>query len=143
MTSSIESKFVVGSGDDRQLVIEKSHALVEQALDLRHSLPIFQRLEEVLHRHLEIKPALRTDRRIMLDPIPRLLRLLSQHLLIKRHHNHVVKVVTEAGVREHSHNVREIIQLMLGEELVVQIETAEDHVDLRHVVVVVGMKWVV
>src|SRR6266516_4760604 len=32
---------------------------------------------------------------------------------------------------------------MLREELVVQVETAEDHVDLRHVVVVVGMKRVV
>jgi hypothetical protein len=32
---------------------------------------------------------------------------------------------------------------MLGEELIVQIEAAEDHADLRHVVVVGGVKRIV
>ena len=44
---------------------------------------------------------------------------------------------------EHSDDVREVVQLVLGEELVVQIEAAEDHVHLGHVVVVVGVKRVV
>jgi len=32
---------------------------------------------------------------------------------------------------------------MFGKELIMQIETAEDDVHLRHVVVVVTVKWVV
>src|SRR2546426_4920440 len=33
-------------------------SLIQQALDLRHPLPVLQRLVEVLHRHLEVEPAL-------------------------------------------------------------------------------------
>ena len=133
----------VRTGDDGQFVIEKRHALVQQTLDLGHSLPVFQRLEEILHRHFKIEPALRTDGCVALDPIPCFGRLLAQHFLVERHDDDVIEVVAETGVCEDAHNVGEIIQLVLGEKLIVQVETAENHVYLSHVVVVVRMKRVV
>ena len=44
---------------------------------------------------------------------------------------------------QHANDVGQVVQLMLGEELVVQVEAAEHHVHLRHVVLVGCMKRVV
>src|SRR5437016_3827622 len=79
----------------------------------------------------------------MIDPLPCSVRLLPQYFFVKRHDDDVVEVVAKAGVRKHSYDVGEIIQLMLGEELVVQVKAAEDHVYLSHVIVVVRVKRVV
>src|SRR5437867_8818507 len=79
----------------------------------------------------------------MLDSMPRFLRLFTQYLFIERHHNHVVKVEAKAGVRQHADNVGEVIQLVFRKELVMQVEAAEDHVHLRHVIVVVAIERVV
>src|SRR5262245_48525542 len=79
----------------------------------------------------------------MLDSMPRLVGLLTQDLLVERHHNQVIKVVAKTRVRQHSNNVGKIIELVFGEELIVQVETAEDHVHLRHVVVIVTVERVV
>ena len=79
----------------------------------------------------------------MLNPMPGPFGLFPEHLLVQRHHDHVVKVVAEARVGQHPNDIGEVIELMLGKEFVVQIETAEHHVDLRHVVVVVAVERVV
>ncbi len=65
-----------------------------------------------------------------------LVDLFLQDVLVEQHDDHVVEVVASAGIEQDAHNIAEVVQLVLGEELVVQVEAAEDHVYLRHIVVV-------
>ena len=134
---------LIRTGDDRKLIVKECRALIEEALDLGHAVPVLQRLQEIFDRHFKVEPPLRADPGLMRDPMPRLLRLFTQHLFIESHHNHVIKVVAKTRVGQHPDNIGEIIQLMFREELVMQVEAAEDHVHLCHVVVVVTMKGVV
>ena len=143
MTSSIESKSSYGpvmtdSSSSRNVMHSLSRPWI-----FGDALAIFERLHQIPHGHFKIQPTLCADVVVEPDALPRLLDLLSQHLLIERHHDHVVEVECEAGVVEHPNDVGQVIQLVFGKELVVQIEAAEDHVDLRHVVLVGGMKRVV
>ena len=94
-------------------------------------------------RHFEVQPALRGDFRIPRHAQSRDGHLVLNHRLIKRHDHHVVEVEPFAGVVEDAHDVGQIIELVLGEELVVQIKGAENHRYLGHVVVVFGGKRVV
>jgi hypothetical protein len=55
----------------------------------------------------------------------------------------VIEVEAATGVNQDTHNVRQVVQLMFGKEFVTQVERPEDHVDLGHVVVVVGIERVV
>ena len=57
-------RVLVGTGNDRELVVEEGHALIQQTLNLRHPLPVVQGLVEVLDRHLEIEAALGRDGRV-------------------------------------------------------------------------------
>src|SRR5262249_13735767 len=136
-------QILIRTRDHGQFIVEKGHARVEETLDLRYAVPVLERLKKILHRHFKVKPALSADLGIAPDSMPRFLRLLTQDLFIERHHNHVVKVVAKPGVRQHTDDVGEIVQLMFRKEFVMQVEATKDHVHLRHVVVVVAMKWVV
>src|ERR1019366_2518828 len=54
-----------------------------------------------------------------------------------------IDVDLPAGVDQHANDVGQIVQLVLGKELVVQVEGAEDHVDDGHIVLVVAVERVV
>src|SRR6266404_2984797 len=69
--------------------------------------------------------------------------LFPQYLFVNRHDEHIVEVELQARVHEHPHNIREVIQLVLAEKLVVQVERTEHHVYHRHVVLIATVEWVV
>ena len=143
MTSSIGQQIVVRPRDDRERVVEKRHALVEQALDLRHAVAIFKRLHQVANGHLEIQSPLHADGCVRADVPACLVDLLLQDALVENRHNHVIEVESHAGVVQDPDDVGQVIQLVLAEEFVVQVEGAEHHVHLRHVVVVLRVERVV
>ena len=115
-------QLLVGAGQNAELVVEKGHAFVEQSLDFLHALPIPKRGEEVPDRHLEIQPALCGKRRVLGDALARLLDLFLHDPFVHRHDEYVVEVELQAGVKQHAHDVRQVVQLVLGEELLTQIE---------------------
>ena len=112
-------QIVVWPGDDTQLVVQESHALVEQALDLRHAIAVAERLKEVLRRHLEVEPALRGDLRIACHAVTSGIHLVFDHRLVERHDHNVVEVEPLAGVVKDADDVGQVVELVLGEELVV------------------------
>ena len=65
-----------------------------------------------------------------------LLDLLVEHCVVEQHNDHVIEGIPCAGVEEYADNVAQVVQLVLGEEFIVQVERTEDHVDLRHVIVI-------
>ena len=105
-------------------------------MDFGHTLPVLKRLHQVLHAHLEVQPLLGGDIAVAIEAVDSLVDLFLQYVLVEQHDNHVVEVVAGAGIEQDAHNVAEVVQLVLGEELVVQVKAAEDHVHLRHIVVV-------
>ena len=134
---------VILSGDGGKFIVEERHALVDETLDLGHALAVLERLHQVLDAHLEVEPLLGGNAGVAIQAIYGLFDLVLQHVLIEQHYDHVVKVVACAGVEQNADDVAQIVQLVLGEELVVQIETAEYHAHLRHVVVVTREERVV
>ena len=58
-------------------------------------------------------------------PDPRCGDLLVDHALIERHDHHVVEVEPLAGVVENPNDVGQVVQLVFGEELVMEIERSE------------------
>ena len=136
-------QIVVLSRDGRQLVVQKRHALVDQALNFRNTLAILDRLHQVLDAHFEIQALLRGDRTIAIETMHGLFDLLLQNVLVKQHHDHVIEVVAGASIEQDADDVAEVVQLMLGEKLVMQVKAAKDHVYLCHVVVVTREEWVV
>ena len=143
MTSSSDSSSSYGPVMTTELVVEERHALVQQALNLRHPLAVLKRLIQVPHGHLEIQPSLRADAVGPAQAAASLSHLLPQHLLVDRHDQHVVEVEFHSRVHEHPDNVGEVIQLVLAEELVVQIEGTKHHVHHGHVVLIAAMERVV
>jgi hypothetical protein len=113
------------------------------ALNLRHTLAILEGLHQVLDAHLEIQALLRGDAAVAIETMHGLVDLLFQNILVEQHHDYVVEVVPGTGVEQDANDIAEVVQLMLGEELVVQVEAAENHVHLCHVVVVPREEWVV
>src|SRR5467141_73984 len=69
--------------------------------------------------------------------------LFPQYLFVNRHDEYIVEVELQARVYEHPHNIREVIQLVLAEKLVVQVERTEHHVHHRHVVLIATVEGVV
>src|SRR5208337_3400939 len=136
-------QFVVRSGDYAQLVVQKRHTLVDQALDLWHTFAVCKRLVEVSNRHLEVQAALHGNGRVVFQPLTCLFDLFAQHLFVNGRNQHVIDVDLPAGVHQHANDVGKVVQLVLGKELVVQVEGAEDHVDDGHIVLVVAIKRVV
>src|SRR5271166_2005295 len=134
---------LIRSGDHAQFIVEKRHTLVDQALDLRYALAVCKRLVEVSNRHLEVQSPLHGDRWVVFQTLARLFDLFAQHLFVNCRDQNVIDVDLPAGVHQHANDVGQIIQLVLGKELVVQVEGAEDHVDDRHVVLVVAVERVV
>src|SRR5208282_3724362 len=106
-------KVFVGTCDDAQLVIQKRHAFVQQALDLRHTFPVLEGLIQVLHGHLEVEFSLRADPYLLLQAPGGLGDLFPQYRFINRHDQNVVEVELQARVGEDANNVREVIQLVL------------------------------
>ena len=80
---------------------------------------------------------------VAIETMHGLFDLLLQNVLVKQHHDHVVEVVAGAGIEQDADDIAEVVQLMLGEKLVVQVKAAKDHVYLCHVVVVTREEWVV
>src|SRR5208283_5014393 len=136
-------QFVVRAGDHAQLIVEKRHTLVDQALDLRHTLAVCERLVEVSNRHLEVQAALHGNGRVVFQPLTCLFDLFAQHLFVNGRNQHVIDVDLPAGVHQHANDVGKVVQLVLGKELVVQVEGTEDHVDDGHVVFVAAVERVV
>ena len=66
-----------------------------------------------------------------------------QHLLIERHHQHVIDVEELAGVLKDANEVRKISLLVPFEEVFAQTEGAEDEVHMLLVGVVECIKGVV
>jgi hypothetical protein len=64
-------------------------------------------------------------------------------LLVGGHHQHVVEVELLARVHQDGDDVSQIVQLVLGKELVMKVEGAEDHVDDGYVVLVAAVERVV
>ena len=79
----------------------------------------------------------------MFQAVARFLHLFSQHLLVNRHDQYVIEIELLAGVHQHANDVGQVVQLMLGEEIIMQIEGAKDDVDNEHVVLVAAIKRVV
>src|SRR6516162_9585283 len=79
----------------------------------------------------------------MFHALAGLLDLLPQYLFVDRHNQHVIEIEFLTGMHQHTNNVRQIVQLVLGEELVMQIEGAKDHVDDGHVALVAAVERVV
>ncbi len=69
--------------------------------------------------------------------------LFPQYLFVNRHDEHIVEVELQARIHEHPHDIRQVIQLVLAEKLVVQVEGTEDHIHDRHVVLIATVKGVV
>src|SRR5258708_19448240 len=69
--------------------------------------------------------------------------LFPQYLFVNRHDEHIVEVELQTRVHEHPHNIREVIQLVLAEKLVVQVEGTEHHIHHRHVVLTATVEGVV
>ena len=136
-------QILIRAGDNRQFVIKESHALVQQALDFRHAFAVLERLRQVPDGHFEVQPALGADFPVRLNPFPGLLDLLLQHFFVERHHDHVIEVEGQPCVVQYTNDVGQVVQLVFREELIVQIETAEHHVHLGHVVLVRRVKRVV
>src|SRR5208283_3930526 len=136
-------QFVVRAGDHAQLIVEKRHTLVDQALDLRHTLAVCERLVEVSNRHLEVQAALHRDGWVMFQALACLFDLFAQHLFVNCRDQHVIDVDLPAGVHQYANDVGQIVQLVLGKELVVQVEGTEDHIDDGHIVFVAAVERVV
>jgi len=102
-----------------------------------------KRFEQVPHGHLEVQAALPGDLAVDLDVFSCLLDLFAEDLFIQRHNDDVVEIEGNSRVVKDADDVREVIQLVFGEELIVQIEGSEDHVHLRHVVLVGRVEGVV
>src|ERR1017187_250634 len=102
-----------------------------------------ERFEQVPHRHLKVQPALYGDFTVGLDVPACFLDLFAEDLFVQRHYDDVVEIERYSRVVKNADDVREVIQLVLGEEFIVQIERPEDHVHLRHVVLVCRVEWVV
>ena len=83
------------------------------------------------------------DLTLPLQALSGLLDLLAQHLLVQGHDNEVIEVELGSRVNEHAHNVRQVIQLVFGEEFVVQVKGTEHHVHHRHVIFVGAVEGVV
>ena len=79
----------------------------------------------------------------MFQALTCLFDLFAQHLFVNGRDQHVIDVDLPAGVHQHANDVGQIVQLVLGKELVMQVEGAEDHVDDGHVVLVVAVERVV
>src|SRR5205807_5866987 len=93
----------------------KGHAFVEQSLDLLYTFPIPERGVEVPDRHLEIQSALDGKRRVQGNAFSRLLNLLFHDPFVHGHDEHVVEIELQPCVEEHTHNISQVVQLMLGE----------------------------
>src|SRR5450432_2175291 len=49
---------VISSGDDRKVVLQEGHQLVQESLYLRDTVPVFERLLQVADRHFKIQTLL-------------------------------------------------------------------------------------
>ena len=56
------------------------------------------------------------------NALARLLDLLFHDSFVHRHDEHVVEVELQSRVEEHANDVRQVVQLVLGEELLAKIE---------------------
>src|ERR1019366_7357767 len=119
------------------------HALAEQTLNLRYPFVAIGRMEQVPHGDLEVPPALHGDFTVGLDVRACFLDLLAEDIFIERHYYDVVEIEVQSRVVKNADDVREVVQLVFGEEFIVQIERPEDHVHLRHVVLVCRVERVV
>ena len=86
---------------------------------------------------------MRTDVYILLELSRGFRHLFPQHLFVDRHDQHVVEVELQPRVHKYPNYVREVIQLVFAEKLVVQVEGTEHHVHHRHVVLVAAVERVV
>src|SRR5207249_2575618 len=54
-------QMLIRTGDDRKLIVKERRALIEEALDLGHAVPVLQRLQEIFDRHFKVESPLRAD----------------------------------------------------------------------------------
>ena len=134
---------VVGAGDHGHFIAHERHHLVDEALNLRYPLLVFEGFEQIAHAHSERQPLLAGDRRVVVDPIKRRFHLLFENGLVVGADQDIVEVEPLSRVMKHARDVFEVHALVAFEEVLFHIEGLEDEGHMLFGVPLRRPEWVV